>query len=201
MKDRQPTEESFLKDVRAHVMMNVRDDDLYRHIRFREPGTYHMHFDLVTWPGYLAYSGDMGSFMFTRIEDMFQFFRDSRGTEHTALRINVGYWGEKAVAVSKNEGGIKTYSADLFRENIERWLTDREASDEVRQAVEDEVLHHADDGEYPAIRAAVDFEGPGKFRFTDFWEVDHREYTYHFVWACYAIAWGIRMYDKAKTPA
>ena len=28
-------------------------------------------FDIVTWPGYLCYSGDMGCFVFTRLPDMF----------------------------------------------------------------------------------------------------------------------------------
>jgi hypothetical protein len=36
------------------------------------------------------------------------------------------------------------------------------------------------------------------FEFSDFWEHDLTEYTYHYIWCCYAIAWGIAEYDKAK---
>jgi len=50
------------------------------------------------------------------------------------------------------------------------------------------------------MRAGVEFEHDG-FRFEDFWEIDCHDYTYSFVWCCYAIAWGIQVYDAAKEPA
>lgn len=53
----------------------LHEDGIYRHIRFRQPGTMCMHFDLITWPGYLCYTGDMGTYVFTRLADMFEFFR------------------------------------------------------------------------------------------------------------------------------
>lgn len=40
--------------------------------------------------------------------------------------------------------------------------------------------------------------GNRRFEFTDFWEMDCTEYIYHFIWCCYALAWGIQMYDEAK---
>lgn len=33
---------------------------------------------------------------------------------------------------------------------------------------------------------------------SDSWELDLREYSYHFVWSCHAIHWGVREYDVAK---
>ncbi|HEY3679008.1 MAG TPA: hypothetical protein VGL45_09830 [Bradyrhizobium sp.] len=191
---RQPTEQSFLKDVAAHQMTVVSENGVHRHVRFKRPGTYCMQFDLITWPGYLAYSGDMGCFVFARLADMFEFFRsDRKGSE---LQINTGYWSEKLEAVNKH-CGYREFSADLFRESIGRWLDDAEASAELRAEVEDDVLYHADDGQDAAYRAALDFKGKDGYRFTDFWEVNCAEYTYHFVWCCYALAWGIRQYDAA----
>lgn len=194
MKYRGPTEESFLKDVATHQMTVLLDNGIYRHVQFRRPDTYCMSFELVTWPGYLAYAGDMGEFVFSRLPDMFEFFRDKR---EGALRINTSYWAEKCRAPCGTEG-VKIYSADRFREIIKDWLDQREASAVIREAVDDEVLPLADDGIYPAMRAAIDFVHEGEHVFQDFYEVDPTEYTYRFVWCCYALAWGIRRYDASK---
>ncbi len=37
-----------------------------------------MALTLSAWPGHPAYAGDMGSFVFARLDDMFQFFRTDR---------------------------------------------------------------------------------------------------------------------------
>jgi hypothetical protein len=42
-----------------------------------------------------------------------------------------------------------------------------------------------------------DFEFNG-FSFRDSWEWDLKEYTYHYIWNCYAIAWAIKQYDNLK---
>jgi len=72
------SEESFLRDVAEHAMLLIRDDGVSRHVRFAQPGTGCMHFDLITWPGYLCYTGDMGTYVFQRLTDMFEFFRTDR---------------------------------------------------------------------------------------------------------------------------
>jgi hypothetical protein len=38
----------------------------------------------------------------------------------------------------------------------------------------------------------------GRFDFENLWEVDLTSFTHHFIWACYAIAWGIALYDQEK---
>lgn len=197
MSNRQPTEQSFLKDVATHQMTVVFENGVHRHVRFKRPDTYNMQFDLVTWPGHLAYSGDMGCFVFSRLPDMFDFFRDK---SDGPLRINLGYWSEKLDSVDKSDG-VRQFSEDLFQENIKRWLDEAEADDQLRQEVEDEVLSNVEGGTYgahEAYKAAQEFEGSNGFRFTDFWEVNSTEYTFRFVWCCYALAWGIRQYDKVK---
>jgi hypothetical protein len=194
---KQPTEQSFLKDVSEHRMTILRDDGIYRHVRFQKPNTGVMSFDLLTWPGWLCYSGDMGTYVFRRLEDMFEFFRTDRRNDGRALYINLGYWAEKIEAEDRH-GRITEYSADKFRAQVNEWLNESEASDDLRQAVDEGVLLYADDGEQDALRAATDFEYGGKNVFQDFWEVGLREYTHHFVWCCYAIAWGINQYDADK---
>lgn len=198
-----PTVESFLGDVALHEVTILHEDGLYRHIRFARPGTYCMHFDIVTWPGYLAYSGDMGDYVFSRVPDMLAFFRKDR--PDGALNINLPYWSEKVQAQDKSDG-LKEYSPQIFRDRIkeltEEWITERELDDtdaaEMRQEVEDEVISRGQDYETLAYQSAMVFEYCGKHVFTDFQEVNLREYTYRFIWCCYALVWGIQQYDAAK---
>jgi hypothetical protein len=102
--------EEFIKDVSQHKMQILRDDGLYRHIRFKRENTSCYYFDLITWPGALCYTGDMGTFVFSRIPDMFEFFRTD-GEKGADLRINPGYWSEKLLAV---DGGRHSASPMEF---------------------------------------------------------------------------------------
>jgi len=186
-------EESFLKDVADHQMVVIKNDGVNRHIRFKRPDTLCMHFDLVTWPGVLCYTGDMGTFVFSRLEDMFQFFRRS----DDSYRIDKRYWAEKLLAADRD--GFEKYSPDLFRARINDWLQDCDIDDETRDRIEDEVLSEADDNDYVAYRAAMEFnagtDDEPRYIFQDFFEVSTKEYTHRFTWCCYALAWGIQQYD------
>ena len=190
------TEQSFLKDVREHRMTVLHDSGLYRHLRFQKPGTVIGQFDIVTWPGYLSFSGDMGSYVFSRLADMLEFFR---GTPAGAIEVNLAYWAEKCQAADRN-GGIKQYSPGKFREEIERWLVEGEGSPACRAEVCSSVLAFADEGEYAAREAAEGFEYEG-FEFRDFWEADCQEWTSRYVWCCFALAWAIRQYDAGALKA
>lgn len=203
----EPTEPKFIADVAQHVMTILRDDGVHRHIQFKRKGTRCYQFDLITWPGYLCYTGDMGTYVFTRLHDMFEFFRTDRNdlnhNRDGGLSINPGYWGEKLEAVDKCDG-YKKYSEDKFKEVVNDILrshfeddesnTDHEAS--LRAAVEDELFCNCENG-YDAHAAASNFEHDG-FTFSDFWEYDLTEYSFRFMWCCYALAWGIKQYDDAK---
>ena len=189
-----PTAEQFLKDVSDHQMRIVRDDGKFRFIRFRCPDSLSYHFDLVTWPGCLCIAGDMGTDVFSRVADMFTFFRDDHG------RINPPYWGEKLLTISKY-GGYEEYSKDCFIEAVTSDFNDHfdELGDEAERAacweeVEDRVLRFAAD-KYQAVEAALGFNRNG-FRFQDFCEHNLNEYTYHYIWRLRAIVWGIAKYDE-----
>ena len=219
---RESTEADFLKDVAAHEMEVLRDDGVYRHIRFKKPGTGCMHFDLVTWPGYLAYSGDMGCYVFSRLDDMFEFFRTDRRYSSGRLGINLGYWSEKLQAVDGNRdhASAKEFSEDKFKRVINEYrlewvrkaarehLLSRDERRELWEAVDKGVP--VETGGDAAIAAACAFSWPpswqtvsgahsnARWQFEDLWEHDFTNYTFHFVWCCYALAWGIKTYDEAK---
>jgi hypothetical protein len=216
----QCTEDEFLKDVADHQMITLHDDGVYRHIRFKKPETGCMHFDLVTWPGYLAYSGDMGCYVFCRLQDMFEFFRTDREykkRDGQKLAINLGYWSEKLQAVdgSRNSASATEFSEEKFDraviEHLVGWVrenayqTTKDERRELWDAVMSDVIGaDGDSGGYRKQVAANDFhhfvnkEVGGSFYFQDFWEHDFTEYTHRFVWCCYALAWGIEQYDNAK---
>ncbi len=192
------TEELFIRNVSEHQVEVLKDDGLYRHLRFAKPGTRCMSFDLVTWPGYLCFCGDMGEFVFSRTADMLSFFRGSghRNDNHPTLAVNFGYWAEKCLAADKGKG-VKEYAPDKFREVVKDILDDDEdATEELREAVNDCVLCAADDGPHAAHETAAAFEWDGLEYFTDFWEYSLDVYTFRFLWCCYAIAWGIQQYDN-----
>lgn len=206
------TEDQFFKDVGQHAMTVLRDDGVHRHIRFKRPesGTY--WFDLITWPGVLCIDGDMGTYVFKRLHDMFEFFRTDRrdfNFNQHGLSINPGYWGEKLASLSIYGEGFKQFSEDMFRDAVksefDAWVESEEPSDDVKAALweelEDRVLSCASDGAHEAVRAAMDFEpedGEVTFEMRDFWDHRLEDYTFHFIWCCYAIAWGVKAYDEAK---
>lgn len=214
------TEERFLRDVAKHEMTVIRDDGVHRHIRFKKADSSNMLFDLITWPGFLCYCGDMGTYVFQRTQDMFGFFRKNGRLDG----IDHRYWAEKIEAADRT--GVEKHSRDEFTRQINDWVDQRaegdkpddeepeqlalwaEAYTELRAEVESEVLS-ADSNEVRCFDAANDFTHAGdawkafhgpdaKFEFTDFWEVDTKEYTPRFLWCCYALAWGIEQYDMAK---
>jgi hypothetical protein len=193
------TQDRFLSDVAQHQMTVLLDNGLYRHVRFQRPGTTCMHFDLVTYPGYLVYSGDMGNFLFERSRDMFGFFRAKRAEGDPA--INPQYWSEKLEAHDRH-GGFEKFDMECFKAAVKRdfdqhWedAEDTEARDECWAEVEDKVLGAED--EWEAVTAIRDFQC-GDFSFADFFEHRLNSYTRRFIWCCYALAWGIQKYDEAK---
>jgi hypothetical protein len=192
---------SFLKDVSRHEMTVIRDDGLSRHVRFKRPGTMCMHFDLLTWPGYLCYTGDMGTYVFRRLDDMFEFFR--RGPFDRAFQIDRRYWAEKLEAADRCDG-VKEFSIDVFKAEVRDFFEQATTDDEdwpsarcgeLWEQIEADVLDRAED-EHAAWVSLRDFSWGG-FRFED-WERDCKEYTHRFQWCCFALEWAIGVYDAEQ---
>jgi hypothetical protein len=170
------------------------DDGLYRQMRCQKPGTWFFGFDITTWPGYLAISGDMGCYVFARLPDMFEFF-----AHHKPLDINPDYWAEKVEASDRN-GEIREYSREKFDQSVRDYL--RSYFDpgrpprELLREIRDRVLPHGDDGEHEAMKAAMDFESDAfpHFRFHDFYEYSLRDFSHRYLWCCYAISWAVGQY-------
>ena len=130
----------FAKDTERHVLTVFKDDGVYRHIRMAKPGDSNMRYDIVTWPGYLAYSGNMGDFTFSRVEDMFTFFRPENPGSVQPY-INLSYWSEKITAADKNDG-YRQYSGDMFEAAVKERL--EEYYREMAGDRDDSFGHHPD---------------------------------------------------------
>lgn len=188
----------FVDERADHEMDVIRDDGLYRHLRFRRPDTITYWFDLLTWPGVLTVTGDCGTFVFSRIEDMFEFFASARG------EINPQYWAEKLRAPAPD--AVRIYSPDAYRARVGEWVDGvlegegMEDDGSLRAAVDERLLggmpHSRDD----AIRRLYDFEHRGVRVYEPYdWRLD--EWEYRFLWCCHAIVWGIKQYREAKADA
>lgn len=199
-------EEEFLRDVSNHEMHIIKDDGLYRHLRFKRPGTSVMYFDLIAWPDRLCYTGDMGTYVFSRLEDMFQFFRADRerATRHGhGLAINLGYWSEKVLSGDRSGrgNGIKEFSIELARKSLKEYVRDyadppKNERSEFHSDLRDSIYYSEDEWEF--VEAVRNYRSK-HLCLSDFLiDANFDEYTHHFVWCCYALAWGIQKYDEHK---
>ena len=219
--------ERFLRCVPKHQLIIKRDNGVYRHLRFKEPGRFAYYFDLITWPGCLCIEGDCGSYTFKRLYDMFEFFRREPGDfmRDDGLSINPDYWAQKLEAQSCNgrsPGNVRRWSPERFEEAVKGDVIDHmrhnmrgvdryelrgsgalsKARRALIEAVREEVLEHSGD-EHTAMQAAHEFdfdEGDERFCFQDFYEHDCTEWDYQYLWNCFAIVWGIQRYDAIKRP-
>lgn len=185
--------------ISRNEMTILREDGLYRHIRFQQPGTAICWFDLITWPHHLVISGDFDSFHFSREEDMFNFFEHC-GNDHG---INPGYWAEKIQGTAK----ARCYSPELFRSTVVKhfWESRRNYRGdtvELWRSINRNVLEYSED-EHQARAALigfrhVDIKAKASFGFRDAWEWDFTDFDYHYLKSLHAIVFGIAQYRGAK---
>jgi len=179
----------FLKDIKNHKMEILLDNGLYRHLIFSD-GTYIYRFEIMTFPNCLTITGDMGTFTFSRLKDMFCFFRKDE------LIVNTGYWHEKMIGDSCYIPARK-WSMESFKENVmecyNNWIKDldEEEIEDIKERV-DNLLYFAD-SEYEAVCAINNWDSN---MFQNFWECSCMEKTHQYVWCLYAIVWAIQQYDK-----
>ena len=195
-----PTKEQFLNDVEKHQMTILKDDGLYRHIHFGMFNDSNRSFSITTFPNYLAITGDMGDFVFSRIDDMFEFFNTTD--------INPDYWAQKVVSQSIFGDGIYHFDIELFKNNIINYIKsylDLEENEELPEIYLDDIssILSAED-EIDCINELRNFY-PNSLKsnvLADFW-MDYsynscRSFNYNYMWCCYAIQYAISKYAEFK---
>ncbi|HBT3044961.1 TPA: hypothetical protein MBF06_003727 [Klebsiella aerogenes] len=210
------TDTRFLLDTANHHLEIIRDDGLYRHLRMKQPGTSFYYYDVITWPGYLTVTGDMGTWTFSRIADMFNFFGVWEGM------INTSYWAEKLEAgtgCSARELLAKEYSHEAFCKSLkdslseylelgeneepdQDWDDDDDTPDsdkaKVREIVS-ELCRAEFNNDFEAYNAVYDADWPEGFSAWDICDgLTFKTYTSHFRWILFAITWAISKYHNSK---
>lgn len=195
----------FTSDVENHEMTVLLDQGVYRHLRFKAPDTGIGWFDVITWPGKLTINGDMGTYTFSRLNDMFEFF-GGRGPGY----VNEGYWAEKLVAIDKHSPA-KEFDEDLFKQRVlEDFWQAREDYDaaeavEIWAAIREQIFDdYSDRHDANACHALLqEFVSPVPgFGYSDAWDWGgFDDYGVHFVWCLHAITHAIRTYRAAKAVA
>lgn len=174
-----------------YVEMDESPDRPYRHIRFSQPGTRIWTWSLVTWPGCLAISGDLESFTFRRLHDMFDFFRSP---------INPGYWAEKIIAGQPRTRFCPERFVEAVSDHVEDqrdWLSpdDFEA---LKRDVQKQLLDDPPEYLEQAHEWLADYTFDN-FEFCDTWEWDLGGWDHHFLISLHAIHYGVKTY-LAKHP-
>jgi hypothetical protein len=180
----------FAEATAGHQMQILHDDGIYRHLRFQNPDCSEYWYDLITAPGTLTITGDMGDFLFRRVEDMFDFFGRRSAT------INGHYWAQKVVAGTTHE-----FDAGRYKEAITQEFFD--SIDDLSQADRDDLwsdieLFLLDAETTESAHLAMSDWSDSRMSLEDSFEIEVTSLSTTFLWCCWAIVTGIARYTNAK---
>lgn len=184
-------------DTTEHEMTILLDQGLYRHLRFKKPGTGMYWFDIITWPGTLTIRGDMGNYVFAREEDMFTWF--------DLYHVNADYWAEKLMAIDR-QSQPREFSEQLFKQWLlqDFWERRHQYSEhdaaEIWTDIRSGILDDYEDRSTALVCQYLlnGFHSNG-YQYEDTWEHTWQEYTAQYLWCCHAIIAAIRDYREVKT--
>lgn len=168
---------------------------MHRHLSCSNGGSWHQRFDVVSYPGHLVFSGDMGSFIFRRETDMFAWFHSA-----TIEWLSADYVGQKVQA-----GQGKEFSPGVFREVVntirDDWAEcgyDDQYPEEFAEAFDEDGYAHITFKEetHEFLRGL----SVGPHEKTEWYEYDLDGYTFQFIWALRAMRWAISTYYEMREP-
>lgn len=190
--------ERIANDLKDHVITLRHEAGMYRHWRCQKPGTWNMGFDIVTWPGSLCFTGDMGDYLFQRTEDMVAFM--------AGACKSYSYAAEKCVA---HDGRLKEWCEERFKEALAERIKDAEEDGgkfwiyrggrRIELSVTEAIAEIQDaysnyESKDDAMKAMYE---------SGLWdELPNCEvYSFHFLWCLHAIKWFCEKLEAASTLA
>lgn len=206
--------ERFTSETSDHKMTVLRNDGVYRHLRFMNPRNSAYWFEIHTGPSFLLFRGDGDSYVFSNGDlDMFRSFRHSIFRDGS-LHPDPGYWTQK---LSSGEQAEK-WSPEVFEEDLEAQIVSLveeevlppEHEERFRHELGEHLLYEDLSSADLAVKAVDEFdfyfEEPDRYKsghrpdveFDDPWEwITHcTEYQWWYLWALHGILHGIRQYDR-----
>lgn len=186
MNSEQLVKERIGNDLAHHTVTLKHSDGMYRHWRCQKPGTWVLGFDIITWPGSLCYTGDMGDYLFQRTNDMVAFMRGSC--------MSYSYAAEKCVA---HDGRLKEWREERFREVLNERLAESDdgtytvmrrgekRKESIAEKIEEIISEYENYGSRHDAEKAMYESG--------LWDgcdmPSCEDYTVHFLWCLHAIKW------------
>lgn len=200
-------EQQFAVGTPDHHLVIAAEDGVVRHLRCAGPGTGEYSFQVTTFPGHLAFTGDMGDYLFSWASenDVLPFFNHAR--------INPGYWTSKLVAPTRDQ--IMVYAPAKLRTlvddhvSLECFLRDDEVSGEEASGAYAQftsklhaLLFSGDSHDWHSATEAVnellaDHDQP---ELEDVVPADISAPDPHFLRALQAIRWAAATYYDARRP-
>ena len=186
-------EKRFAIDTKQHVMELRKCDGLYRHLYFRNPDYFGNWFEIVTFPTVLVFNGDYGTYCFSRIPDMFEFFRNSRP--------NPEYWQEKLC--DRQSMKVREYSwrsvVDYLNEDFKKFCSEEGEnwSEEQLKAYQEEFQENVIDYCHEECTFInIGFRKLDSGYFFEPYDIPSHPLTERFLWACCAIPWAVAKFDE-----
>jgi len=194
---------TFNSNLGDHQMAILHDEGLYRHLRFKNPELGLYWFELITWPGNLTITGDIGTYTFAREQDMFTFMVGHINTHYWAEKLKAGSSGGRSEVKNYDEGRFKKwlvqdfweYSRDMDTTTTRRWW--EHLKDEV---LDDWVSTGTTESALQAVQNISDSNSPLRDHYDECWESVSawEQYDWHFELCLAAIVAGIRTYKAHK---
>ncbi|MEO3931316.1 hypothetical protein WMO79_00690 [Micrococcaceae bacterium Sec7.4] len=197
---------AFQKDTAGHQLTVLHEDGLYRHFRMAAPGTRWGSWDIITWPGHLATSGDAADGLtFSRENDMIvDFFGKMRGSRpyfaDGAPSIDFRYWAEKLQGDQRDT--VRAYVHEDFVRYVKETLTQRmEAGyySRLTQHLVDQLIAEVEDLDESEAEARQ-WLNEHEPEVPDSWDHDFKDYTDNFQYACYAVSAAVQAYLARTAP-
>lgn len=162
----------------------LHDEGQYRHLHVTPSDTRALWtgFDVITWPGHIALTGDLGDgWVFTRYgqDDMAYWVS---GTHPS----NYGYWAEKLVRACRSSP--TEFSPKLFLRTLDEYLRDQ-VDNSAWQLFMDEAKSVEDTHEAITFLRGISLDLPDLYEYIEF-----EDYTYSFKRACHQISWTVQTY-------
>jgi hypothetical protein len=215
-KQKAEAEARFASESEGAVMTVLKDEGVYRHLFFDFPKASWRRCEILTWPGMLVIRGDLGCWSFTRVEDMFDFFRPRPND----TRVNPDYWAEKLVPGSGSE--VKEYDEDRARTYVRQAVTEavQKHGHIEAEAAEEWLFSEFSEAEFDTEAALmrtlgwfegrVDADRPVGGSLQEFTASEFRfpvrnwdlyRWNPWYMLTCVALPWAIEQYDAALVPA
>lgn len=131
------------ENLENHKLTVKLDSGDYRHLVVAAPGTNIDRFEIMTFPGGLMCTGDMGSYVFERVPAMSKLVVD-----HKLDDIDLYFWSKKLVSIDKTVGYLR-FNSIKFQAEVDDEIN------EFVSFVEETTREKCEDKEKEAFRSEI----------------------------------------------